>query len=150
MDPDAPAEMDPDLEQLAKNLEWRFRRHPNEQVTTAEVQKLTPETAGLSKTQVRDIMGFYVKKYKDVRLAPRVSGHGGNKAAPNMTLVGMAVLQYKELLNLVKIIIVNGLLFEDVAEVYALKCPARLSVLGSAMASATVGFLEKTFVLIIR
>lgn len=142
--------MDADLEQLAKNLEWRFRRHPNEQVTTAEIQNLTPETAGLSKTQVRDIMGFYVKKYEDVRLASSVSGHGGHKESPNLTLEGMGVLRDNELLSLVKIIIVNGILFEDVAEVYALKCPARLSVLGSAMANATVGFLEKTFVLIIR
>ncbi len=62
----------------------------------------------------------------------------------------MAVLQDNELLNLVKFIIVNGILFEDVAEGYALKCPARLSVLGSAMANAMVGFLEKTFILIIR
>ncbi len=71
MDADAPAEMDPNLEQLAKNLEWRFRHHPNDQVTTTEVQKLTPETAGLLKAQVRDMMGFYVKEYEDIRLASR-------------------------------------------------------------------------------
>ena len=62
----------------------------------------------------------------------------------------MAVLREDEILNLVSIILINGILFEDAAEVYALKCPVRLSVLGSAMANATVGFLKKTFVLIIR
>ena len=62
----------------------------------------------------------------------------------------MTVLLDDELLNLVNIIIVNSILFEDATEVYALKCPVRLSVLGSAMANATVGFLKKTFVLIIR
>lgn len=113
---DAPAEMDPNLKQLAENLEWLFQRQPNKQVTTAEFQKLAPETAGLSKTQVRDIMLFYVKKYEDVHLASSVSGHGGNKESPNLILVGMVVLRDNEFLNLVKIIIENGILYEDITE----------------------------------
>ena len=132
--------MNSDLEQLAKNLEWRFQRQPNEQVTTTELKNLTQETAELSRNQIRAIMEFYAEKYEDVRLS----------TTPNLILTGMRVLQENELLKSVEIIIVNGGLFEDVAHEPALKCPVRLSVLGSAMANATIGLVEETVVLIIR
>lgn len=67
-----------------------------------------------------------------------------------MTMVGMGIIPDNELLQSVEIILINGILFEDIAKVYALKFPVKLSVLGSAMASATIGFLEEKIVLIIR
>ncbi len=103
----------------------------------------------MSKIEVGHLMAVYENEYEDVRPISNVSDHGGNRISPNLTWECLAALREYELLRLVKIIVVDGILFEDVTERHVLNAPVELSVIGNSMVHATVGYVEETDILVI-
>jgi len=98
--------LDSDLENLAKDLEWRLEPVEDGKITSQEIRAMTDKP----KKDVKTPMKYFEKKYRSVKLVTNVSGHGGNKSSPNYVWEGLSLLPMSSLLDRVDEIVINGIL----------------------------------------
>ena len=113
-----------DLRQEAKSLQWRLEFSKSGKVNTQGLQALT----ALSKSNVKELMSYYEEKF-EVKMVTKVSGHKGNWESPNIEWKGASILPTTRLLDMVTIIMVNGIQLENEAKKSFFKYRAEVSLL---------------------